>query len=517
MTNPAVAIRALVTYAICIPLAMLVGWMLTNPLDFGTIGFFGLIALLLASPIFIRWHYQFLVFGLSAPIICFFLKGSPPIAQVAVILSLGIAIVDRAMNSDKRFRSAAVMTWPLLFTLAITYGTSQLTGGIGLKALGGEVAGGKKYIALFIGVATFFALTSRYIPKEQRKFYIALFILPGAMQFIGDMFPFLPKPLNYINLFIPPSESVAAADKTFSFGVTRMGALASSAGVVANYLIARHGLRDIFREDRPLRGLLFVLLLITTLTGGFRIVLVSYGMMLTMLFFVEGLHRTRFLIAAVLGMILAGGVLFTISDKLPFTFQRTLTVIPFLKLDADAKIDADASRKWREDIWADTWPKVPQYLLLGKGYALSREDFMYMGDGTFANRLDTQLDKSMTALAISGDYHNGPLSALMPFGIWGAISIVWVMLASLYIMVRNFRYGDPELKMFNAFAMVVCIQHCIGFFLIFGAYANDIGEFAKYAGFSIALNWGVCAPKAPAVAQPRIKPLPRLRPQPVIV
>jgi O-antigen ligase len=258
------------------------------------------------------------------------------------------------------------------------------------------------------------------------------------------------------------------------------------------------------------------LLLVMTLMGGFRIVLVSYGMMVTMLFFVEGLHRTRFVLVAVLGMVLGAGVLLTLSDKLPYTFQRTLTVIPFLKLDPGARIDAEGSRKWREDIWRDTWPKVPQYLLLGKGYALSKEDFLMMGDGTFSNGIEMQMDKSMTALAISGDYHNGPLSTLMPFGVWGAISIIWVMLASLYVLVRNYRYGDAELKTVNAFFMVVCIQQCIGFCFLFGSYSDDIGKFAKLVGFSIALNQGVCALKARAAFVTRIKPLPRPRPQPVI-
>lgn len=47
MTNPANAMRMLITYVIIIPLAILVGYLLTDPLDFGTLGFFGLITILL--------------------------------------------------------------------------------------------------------------------------------------------------------------------------------------------------------------------------------------------------------------------------------------------------------------------------------------------------------------------------------------------------------------------------------------------------------------------------------------
>lgn len=512
MTNPAQAIRALITYAVCIPLAALVGWMLCNPLDYGSMGFFGLIALLLVSPIFIKWHYPLLIIGLSSPVYCFFLKGNPPLAQVVAILSLSIAIIDRAMNSNKRFISVPLMTWPLLFTVAMVFLTAEMTGGIGLKALGGEVAGGKKYLALFIGVAAFFALTSRVIPKEHRKLYVALYFLPGAVQFISDMFPFLPSPLNYINLLIPPSDSVETSD--FSFGVTRMGAVAASAGVVANYLIARHGFRGVFRGDHPGRFLLFGILMTMTLLGGFRIVLISYILIFITLFFLEGLHRTRLLLVFILFGVVLGGLLIPFANKLPYTFQRTLSFLP-LRLDPEAVLDADGSRQWREDMWRDTWPKVPGYLLLGKGYALTKEDFTMMGDSVFSNGAEQSLDRSMTALAISGDYHNGPLSTLMPFGIWGAISFFWVTLAGLYIMHRNYRYGDDELKTVNTFLLTLFATRCFGFFVLFGAYSNDIGEFAKLAGFSIALNWGICGPKSQPRVALRIKPLPRALPLPV--
>ena len=38
ITNPAAAIKVLITYAIIIPVAIFVGWLLTNPLDYGTLG-----------------------------------------------------------------------------------------------------------------------------------------------------------------------------------------------------------------------------------------------------------------------------------------------------------------------------------------------------------------------------------------------------------------------------------------------------------------------------------------------
>ena len=512
MTNPAQAIRSLVTYAVCIPLAIMMGYIMTevgdHP-DYSNLFVIGVVLVLLLSPIFIKWHYPILIFCLGFPAYCFFLPGNPPIVQVLVMLSLGIAILDRTLNSDKRFVSPAVMTWPILFTVAMVFATAEMTGGIGLKAMGGDVAGGKKYIALFIGCAAFFALTSRYIPKEKRNLYIALYFLSGAFTIFSDLFPFLPAPLNYINLLIPPTEG---SDKGVEFGVTRMAGLSSTAGVVANFLLAKYGLRGIFRSDKPLRFLLFFFLIGVTSLGGFRSVLIAYLMIGTMLFFLEGLHRTRLLLVFVMGVVLAAGVLIPFANKLPFTVQRTLTFVPFLKLDSVAVLDAEGSTLWRHQIWDDTWPKVPGYLLLGKGYSLSKEDFQMMGDGVFSNTKNTLMDNSQNSLAISGDYHNGPLSTLMPFGIWGAISFIWVSLAGMFIMWRNYKYGDAEIKPVNAFLLALLIQQFIGFFFIFGAYSSAIGDIAKLTGMSIALNWGVCRPTVQAVVTQRIKPL--LRPRP---
>lgn len=516
MTNPAHAIRLLVTYAVCIPLAIFMGYVMTevgnNP-DYSNLFIVAIVIAVLASPIFIKWHYPIMVFGLGCPMTCFFLKGSPPLWQVVVIISLGISIIERAVNSDRRFIKTPLMTWALLYTFAMAYFTAEMTGGIGLKALGGDVAGGKKYLALFLGIAMYFALISRPIPKEKRGLYIALFWLSGLPAFISDLFPYLPSPLNYINLLFPPTQNVAGGD--VEVGVTRLISFAVTAGVVANYMLAKYGLRGIFSGLHPGRALLFCFMLVLTMLGGFRLTLVSYMEMIFLLFFLEGLYRTRMLLVFLLAGVMALTLLVPFASKLPFTFQRALTVIPFLHLDPAARLDADGSREWRETMWAGLWPKVPQYLLLGKGYSISADDFATLG--TSLADAGGRFDASQQGLAISMDYHSGPLSTLMPFGIWGAVSYFWVNLAGLLIFYRNYKYSDPEIKPVNAYLLAVCFERLFGFFFLFGAYSDDIGGTAKYVGFSIALNWGIQrAPAAKAAVLENFRRLPGRPAQPKI-
>jgi len=510
MTNPAAAIRMLITYAVIIPVAIFVGYLLTNPLDFSTLGYMGLIAAVIVSPLFIKGHYPLLVFGRACPMLCFFLIGRPPLGQVVVVVSLFIAITERILNSEKRFVSAPVMTWPLLFIAAVTYLTAKLTGGIGLHSLGGDTGGGRKYLSVFIGVATFFALTSQVIPKNKRMFYIGLSILPGLLGVISDMFPFLPSPLNLINLLFPPTSSYSEG---IVVGYTRLVSLSFAVGPVMIYLLARYGLGGILSARHPWRALLFVACFLLSMLGGFRNAFFGLVLLLGLMFFFEGLHRSRLLPALALAGVLGMTIMGAFSDRLPYTFQRSMAFLP-LKWDPEVLVDTHGSTEWRLQMWRLLWPKVPQYLLLGKGYALSKEDFDLMGGGTFATGQTAQFDASEQGLAVSGDYHSGPLSTLMPFGIWGAIGIVWLMAATFFVVYRNYRYGEPDLRIYNVYLLASCIGSIVGFLFLFGAFSDSIGGFAGMAGMSIAMNGRLARPQPKAVASPRIKPLPAPAPLP---
>jgi hypothetical protein len=499
MTNPANAMRMLITYAITIPLAILVGYLLTDPLDYGTLGFFGLVFLLILSPIFIKWHYPILVFGLGCPMVCFFLVGRPPLWQVVTLLSLGIAVVERTI-SNRRFIGVPMATWPFLYIAAMTYLTAKLTGGIGLHQLGGDGGGGKKYLQILIGIASYFALTSRYIPKERRVLYIGLYFLSGISGSIGDLAAVLGGPFHAFNLLFP--SAIGYGD--VSVGTTRLSTLAGLFGGLSGYMVVRYGLRGVFLSNHWWRVPAFLLLFPFIMLGGFRNALLGALFVYTTMFFLEGLHRTKLLPVLLLVGCLFSPVLGFFSDHLPYTFQRSMSFLP-LKWDEDVLMDANGSTEWRKTLWASLYPQVPQYLLLGKGYNMNAEDFQNIGNGAFAN-LGNEIDPAQQALAISGDYHSGPLSTLIPFGIWGAIGMLWLMAVALFVAYRNFRYGDPDLKVFNAYLLANTLWAIVGFFFIFGAFSANVADFAKMIGFSIALNWGVCRPPPKPVYNPHFKP-----------
>ncbi len=507
MTNPAHAMRILITYVIIIPLAILVGYLLTDPLDYGTLGFFGIMIVILMSPILIRWHYPLLVFSMGCPAICFFLVGHPPLWQAMALLCFIIALVERTISS-RRFMSVPLVTWPIIYIVVMAYMTAKLTGGIGLHQLGGDSGGGKKYLPIFLGAAAYFALTSRVIPKENRNLYIALWILAGATQCIGELGAVLGGPFHFFNLFFPSNLNQIGA----SVGATRLESLASVFAGLNTYMLARFGLRGIFLSNKLWRPAVFVPMVTLSMLGGFRSFLIGALAIYVILFILEGLHRTRLMpLVLVAGLLLAPTLGFY-SEKLPITFQRAMSFLPF-KWDPSVVADAEASTGWRESMWEALWPQVSEHLLLGKGHSLSSEDFQMMGNGAFAGSI-RNIDPAQQALALSGDYHSGPLSTLIPFGIWGAIGILWLMAVSVFVLYRNCWYGDLEIKTLNNFMLASTIWSIFSFFFIFGAFEGAVADLTRAIGFSVALNWGVCRPAPKPVPNLRIKPLPVPLPQP---
>lgn len=507
MTNPASAIRMLITYVIVIPLAIFVGYLVTGPMDYGTLGTFGLIAALLLSPIFIRWHYPILVVGMCCPAYCFFLVGDPPLSQIVILLSLGISLVERALGG-RRFLSAPAVTWPLLYIVAMVYMTSRLTGGIGLHQLGGDTGGGRRYLMVFIGIAGYFALTSRVIPKDKRTLYIALSVFASMSGIIGDAAALLGGPFHAFNYLFPS----AMGSPGVTLGSTRLETLAGVFGGLTAYMVIRWGLRGIFFSNHAWRAPVFLLLFPFLMLGGFRSVITGAGFAYVFLFFLEGLHRTR-----LLPMLLLAGCLFVpvvgfFSNQLPLTFQRSLSFLP-LKWDEAVVADADASTGWRIGMWQALMPQVAPHLLLGKGWLISSDDYQYMGGGAFAGQIQS-LDAAQNPYALAGDYHSGPLSTLIPLGIWGLIGIVWLQVASLFVCYRNYRYGDPDLQTYNNYILTGAVWAPITFFFIFGDFAISMVELSKTLGMSVALNWGVCRPPPRPVSNPRIKPLPAPLPAP---
>ena len=267
------------------------------------------------------------------------------------------------------------------------------------------------------------------------------------------------------------------------------------------------GARGIFVSGRLWRPVLFCLFAVLMLAGGFRSSIILCGFVFLIQSYLERLHQTKVFPFFILAGLIAVALIIPFAGQLPFTFQRSLAFLP-LKLDPVAREDAEGSEEWRLQIWKDALPTVPQYLLLGKGYALSK------GELAMASNRSFHYASEIESVDITGNYHSGPLSVVIYFGIWGVIAIFWFWIASLRALYLNYRYGDPAMRIINIFLLAYFIARVFLFLVIFGGLYGDMYYFAAIIGLSVSINGGVRHPvKAPVQAVNKPSPAPLARPR----
>jgi hypothetical protein len=139
-------------------------------------------------------------------------------------------------------------------------------------------------------------------------------------------------------------------------------------------------------------------------------------------------------------------------------------------------------------MWRDLLPQVPQYLLLGKGYGINARDFEEL------NLANSRSDSGVEGTELVGDYHNGPLSVIIPFGAAGAIGFLWFVFAGGRVLYLNYRYGEPLCQRLNTFLLAYYVTRLAIFFFIFGGLSGDLAVFTGILGLSVCVNGGVAKP-----------------------
>jgi hypothetical protein len=465
-------------------LAVLIGYFLAEPLNLVSVAVvFGVLSVL-SIPLLLRWYHPMLVFCWNASISPIFLPGRPSLAALLCVVGLGFAALTSAVNPKARLLGVPSLTWPLSFLAAIVVVTGTLTGGVGFRAMGSEHYGGRKYFEFLTAIAGYFVLTSKQIQPSRASLYIALFFLSALSGAAGDLAIALGPSFHFLlGIFTPVfSAPQLAADQAVNPSMVRIGGLCVVGSAMYSYLLARFGLRGVLDLGRPWRLLLFLMAVCAGLYGGFRSYVAVFCLTATVLFFVEGLHRTRYL-PALLGAGLAVSVIvLPQAYRLPLTAQRAICFLPG-RFDPIAVESGAASVEWRVGMWKQVLPEVPQHLFQGKGWSIDPSDLFLSGESE--RRFQGE---ALSGTIVAGDYHNGPLSILIPFGIYGMMGFLWVVFAGLRILHRNYKFGSPDYRSINGLFLAAFTAHSLYFFVGFGSLYSDMALFTGLLGMSVALN-----------------------------
>ena len=488
MTSASTLFRSLIIYCVCIPLAVILGYLMANPFDLATFGVMGVLFFLLLTPLLLKWHHTWLIASWNMSMVLFFLPGRPDVWLAMAWLSLLIGLGQYILNRNLKFLYVPAVGKSLLFLAVVVLVTAKCTGGIGVRAFGGDTYGGKRYLIFLSAIIGYFAMTSQQIPPQRAVFIVALFFLGALTQAIGDMGAFVSPAFYFIFLLFPVGSLHGMAGEPLSttISMARFSGSAFACAGVLWLMLSRHRIQDIITWQRPGRLLIFLAALALSTFGGFRSVLILFVLTFGISFYLEGLFRSRLLPVLLLCTVFAGAVLMPFTNRLPLSVQRTLSFLP-LTVDPVAQASAQDSTQWRLMMWKHLIPQIPDYLMLGKGYAINGSDLEMV-------KLSNSADPGYMGAELAGDYHNGPLSVIIPFGIFGAIGFIWFLIAGLRTLHHNYYYGNPAYRQINRFLFAYFIARAIFFFVIFGSFYSDMAIFTGIVGLSVSLNGGMAKP-----------------------
>jgi hypothetical protein len=365
-----------------------------------------------------------------------------------------------------------------------------MTGGIGLRALGSESYGGRRYVQILAAVVGYFVLTSQRIPPERVGLCLGLFFLSGFTSLVASL-AFMGGPSFYwLFSFFPPELAAEQAVGEYSFNPTlvRIGGLTGAAVGLYCFVLGRYGFRGLIESPTLLRIAAFLVAAGACLYTGYRSVLIVFLLTCAIMFWLEGMWRTRAAVAlAAAGICLVGVIVFG-ATKLPMVAQRTLSVLP-IQVDPTVRENATASSEWRVEMWRMLLPEIPKYLIKGKGYAINPND-MFMAFESAARGFGPGSTGSMAV----GDYHNGPLSVIIPFGIFGVIGFLWFMGAALRVLYLNYKHGNQQFRTVNTFLFAAFLAKFLFFLTVFGTLSGELSAFTGILGLSVSLNGGVSQP-----------------------
>lgn len=484
--------RGVLAFAIGIPLALIVGFFLILPDTALPWMLIGVLLMIGSIPIFLKYHHLLLILGANAYVNAFFLPGEPSLWLLLAAVSFGIAFLDTVLGK-KTFIRVRSLDLPLLLIAAAVVFTLVYRGEFGLRSFGGASNNGKWYFYLIGSIVGYYALTSQVIPKKHATLLTSLFFLSGITAMFSNL-AYVAGPSFYFLFSLFPAElamSQAASDYSAGTAVERIGGLSFAAMAVFWFLLMRYGIRGIFDVRKPWRFLILCGAGVSCLLGGFRSLIILFALVFAFQFWYEKLFRTRYLVI-LLGLVAFAAVpIVSFSTKLPLAMQRALSFLP-IDVDPMASADATSSLDWRLDMWKALLPDVPKYFWAGKGYAFDPIDYTITQDAVRRG-----LAKDYDPFIIAGNYHSGPFSLIIPFGIWGFLGFTWLIIAGCRVLYRNYRYGDPRLLRINTFLLAYFIARSIFFFVFYGAFNSELLVFTGVLGLSISVNGGMCSRRCP--------------------
>ncbi len=380
---------------------------------------------------------------------------------LACLFSIGTLLASAIVNRRTLFSQPGAVWIGLLAIWMLAHAWVR---GFGLRSMGGESWGGFSYITMLISCAYFIA--SGHITLDERQWWRALTwmcllsAIPTAAQ---ALYALTGGALHHVFYFVVPEFQVLEymTAREAGSGLARLHQANSTSQFFFILAMLQLGTK------RPGRRIALLVIASAVLAGlaGNRITLVFNMLLLCIyLFIVKRISLQRFLFHPATMLVgVAFSLMCAFAQHLPLTFQRVLAVIPFANVSWVAKTAASATIGWRFKVWEAALRQVPDYLMLGKGFAFSAEDVMTISARSlFMNDIDYVL--------ASRNYHNGVIRVLLDLGPLGLLFV----LGFIFLMIRRHArwlrttWAIPLLGHMHGVSFAVFVATTIVYFLLAG-------------------------------------------------
>ena len=401
-----------------------------------------------------------------------------------------VAIVTCIALKLVRLRPRFTYLDALLYLNALWLFVALVRNPVGFFESDSERVGGRPYVAALFGIVAYWTL-SRLVASERTMRNLPKFILGGVATvfFINVLLiaapviaPFAAQFYTGFDLYFVDGISEVASGRTageaaIDAGTVRIELFRDIGNYTIIFLCAYFYPPTLLNPTKWKRSLFFTLAMVGLLLSGFRSFLIyAVAMFLLGSFFRKGwvaVFRTTAtgMLAAFLLMLGHGTVY-----QLPFAAQRALAVIPsFLRptdLDEIAVAAGESSTDWRVEMWiqALTTNRYIADKILGDGFGMTKAQL------TAHQRLATSgrvtHEDTQEHMAISGDFHSGPVSTIRVVGYvgLGLVYILIIAVAKRSIGLIRRAKGSPLFEPVLFFLMPLVFEP-LWFTFVFGAYS----------------------------------------------
>jgi len=424
---------------------------------------------------------------LGSALILPFLPGRPYLWEFAALLAWTGVVMTFSLRRYQPDFPAVFRANRLLFWASAGYClvlvVTMFHRGFGLRILGSGQMGGRFYIQqLICAVFPLLFIMVRTDEKLLTRLFVAQCLLTST--YLVSDFVFSMASHRFfvlLQFFELPNDALNFEMQALRFGVRRFQSLAFCGQGFIFFLLVFYNLKEFVSR----RGV-WLLPLITAVFGlsllsGHRVVIAIVGMTLLFCGYAQRFFTIRNCLVGFIGGLVLLALLYSYADRLPLALQRSISVLPGLRIDSQTKMDAVSTIVARKVMFKVGLAMIPQYFWIGRGFA------RYAGDSSYTWDM-------VSFLINQGTYWNGFIGLMVNTGVFGTLFMLMFVLAGSKLawnIVRHLRtHGCADnFARFCSIAAGLWLANVLAFLFLHGDSEWAMKTFSLQAGMLLVCNY----------------------------